>query len=322
MDESLDPPRVSRRVLYVIPSIIAVLAIALSAWWMFVSRQAESAMDLWLKREADVGREWNCENRKIGGYPFRIELECPALSFKAKDGAVAEVNAGRVLAVWQIYQPSLIIVEFDRLMSIAFRSGVTRDLKTKSLRMSLHFDALDLPDRLALVGEGVEMPSLFSSQSTEFHILRGGENAEPNDLRFYLDSQNTAINGLVRNDDKPITILADLRASEGAVLYAHGAGSVIDRWREAGGKLHLNGVKMTRGEGELQMKGAITLDETHRLNGKVDLKANGFADLLEAIGLKMGGFTINAKAMNLPLALDRGRVFLGLLKVGEIGPLY
>lgn len=322
MDEAFDPPRVSRRVLYIVPSIVAVLAIALSGWWMFASRQAASAMDIWLAREKDAGREWNCADRKIGGYPFRIELECGALNFKAKDGGVAEVKAGRVLAVWQIYQPSLIIVDFDRLATLIFRSGVTRELKTKSLRMSLHFDGLDLPDRLALVGEGVDMSAVFSANAFELHILRGGENAEPNDLRLYVESQNTLIEGLKRDDTKTMTIMADARASQGAVLYAHGTGSVLDRWREAGGKLHINGVKMTRGEGELQMKGTLALDETHRLNGKVDLKADGFSDLLDVIGLKAGGFTLNAKAMSLPLSLDRGRMFLGPLKVVEIGPVY
>lgn len=322
MDKAFEPQRVSRRVLYVIPSLVAVLVIALSAWWMVASRQAASAMDQWVQRESEAGRDWDCRDRAIRGYPFRIELECPALNFKVKDGAVASVNAGRVLAVWQIYQPSLIIVEFDRLATLTFRSGVTRELKTSSLRMSLHFDALDLPDRLALVGEQVEMPNVFSSANLELHVLRGGENAEPNDLRFYVESQNTLIKGLKQDDAKPMMIMADARASEGAVLYAHGTGSVLDRWREVGGKLHINGVKMTRGEGELQMKGTLALDETHRLNGKVDLKANGFSDLLDAIGLKAGGFTLNAKSLSLPLALDRGRMFLGPLKVGEIPPLY
>lgn len=322
MDETVGSAQVSRRVLYVIPSIVALLAIALSAWWMFASRQAASTMDQWLAREKEAGREWSCENRTIGGYPFRIELECPSLRFNAKDGAVADVNAGRVLAVWQIYQPSLIIVEFDRAMSIVFRSGVTRDLNTQSLRMSLHFDALDLPDRLALVGESVDMPNVFSSSAFELHIVRGGAESDPNDLRLYGESQNTLIQGLKRDDAKPMTMMADARASEGSVLYAHGHGSVLDRWRAAGGKLHIHGVKMTRGEGELQMKGTLALDETHRLNGKVDVKANGFSDLLDMIGLRTGGFTLNAKSMSLPLALDRGRVFLGPLKVGEIGPLY
>lgn len=320
--QETDSKPVSRTVLYVIPSLIAVLAIALSAWWMFASRQAAVAMDQWLGRESQAGREWNCADRKIGGYPFRIELECPALTFTAKDGAVAEVKAGRVLAVWQIYQPSLIIVEFDRALAFTFRSGEKRELKTKSLRMSLHFDGHDLPDRLALVGEQVEMPTMFSSQALELHLLRGGEASEPNDLRLYIETQNTLIEGLKRDDAKPMTIMADARASEGAVLYMHGTGSVLDRWREAGGKLHINGVKITRGDGDLQMTGTLALDETHRLNGKVDMKANGFSDLLDAIGLKAGGFSLNAKAMSLPLALDLGRIFLGPLKIGEIGPLY
>lgn len=313
---------VSRTVLYVIPLMIAVLAIALSAWWVFASRQAAAAMDQWLARELAAGREWTCKDRIIGGYPFRIELECPALSFKAKDGAVADVKVGRVLAVWQIYQPSLIIVEFDRAMAMTFRSGTTRELKTGSLRMSLHFDTLDLPDRLALVGENVEMPNVFSSNALEFHLVRGVEESEPNDLRLYVETQNTVIEGLKRDDAKPMMIMADARASEGAVLYSHSSGSVLDRWREAGGKLQINGVKITRGEGDLQMKGTLAFDETHRLNGKLDMKANGFSDLLDAIGLQAGGFSLNAKAMSLPLALDRGRIFLGPLKIGEIGPLY
>jgi hypothetical protein len=279
-------------------------------------------MDDWVRHEHEAGRDWTCADRKIGGYPFRIELECGALALTSQDGPVSDIHAGRVLAVWQIYQTNLIIVEFDRAMSIGFRSGAQRELKTKSLRMSLHFDGSNLPDRLALVGEGVDMPDVFSSDSSEIHLVRGDDESAPNDLRLYVEMQNTLIDGLKHDDAKPMTIMADARASDGAVFYGHGAGSLLDRWRDAGGKLYINGVKLTRGEGELQMKGTLALDDTHRLSGRVELKANGFSDLLDAIGLKTGGFSLNAKAMSLPLALDRGKLFLGPLKIGEIGPLY
>ena len=60
--------------------------------------------------EARAGRQWTCQDRRIGGYPFRIEVTCAALTVR-RGGVTASLGATRSVA--QVYQPRHVITEID-----------------------------------------------------------------------------------------------------------------------------------------------------------------------------------------------------------------
>ena len=48
--------------------------------WYYAAGKAEAAIDGWRAREAKAGRIYTCGSQTIGGYPFRIEVNCDKAS--------------------------------------------------------------------------------------------------------------------------------------------------------------------------------------------------------------------------------------------------
>ena len=105
-------PRSSRVWLYA-PFIALVLAAA--AWtgfWFIIRGRVIDAVDTALAKEAGLGRSWDCTDRSVSGFPFRVELRCGALSLSsARWGETVRVQTGPALAVGQIYTPNLVIAQ-------------------------------------------------------------------------------------------------------------------------------------------------------------------------------------------------------------------
>ena len=82
------PPRHSRVWLF---APFVLLALAVAGWstaWFLIRNGTTRAVDDWLAAEAAQGRQWQCIDRTIGGYPFRITVSCDALSLQ-RNGSVA-----------------------------------------------------------------------------------------------------------------------------------------------------------------------------------------------------------------------------------------
>ncbi len=64
--------------------IVALLA-AVAAWsllWSAAARKTGAVLDAWIENESQLGREWTCSKRNIGGYPLDIEVSCIDLQFR------------------------------------------------------------------------------------------------------------------------------------------------------------------------------------------------------------------------------------------------
>ena len=91
-----------------------------SWFWHYAAGKAEVAIDGWRAREAKAGRIYKCGSQSIGGYPFRIEVDCDKASalFRSNQPPV-EIKTGGMLIAAQIYQPDLLITEFQGPLTIA-----------------------------------------------------------------------------------------------------------------------------------------------------------------------------------------------------------
>ena len=102
---------------------LVLFAALIGGWswlWHYTADQAEAAIDGWRAREAKAGRLYTCGSQTIGGYPFRIEVNCDKASalFRSNQPAV-EIKASGILIAAQIYQPDLLISEFHGPLTIA-----------------------------------------------------------------------------------------------------------------------------------------------------------------------------------------------------------
>ena len=56
--------------------LFVVIALLWTGAWFYASATAHTTIDAWRAHEASIGRFYNCGAQDIGGYPFRIEVDC------------------------------------------------------------------------------------------------------------------------------------------------------------------------------------------------------------------------------------------------------
>src|SRR3954454_15449254 len=102
MDQAVIEPetRSSRFWLYTPVILLILIAVAWSVAWHVIRNRAVEALDAWLALEAKAGRQWTCQDRAVGGYPFEISVQCASLSLKQ---GVVTASLGALRSVAQVY---------------------------------------------------------------------------------------------------------------------------------------------------------------------------------------------------------------------------
>jgi len=318
------PKKRSRLGLYVMPAILVLLAISVSIWWVVATRFADSAFDHWLANEASAGRQWSCATRNMAGFPFRIELSCEGLTLVASKGEPRALSIGGFVAVAQIYQPSLILVETHGPMHATLASGQTLSGQWTMMRSSLHFETPSRADRVAWVVEGLTtegtLPFATSTiPHAEFHLRKIPlDSGLPEDSEIAVSVKDAVF----RDTSSPASFDSRLTIKKGVLLMDNPGPAGVEAWRSAGGEVGIDRWDLKRGDQALAITGALSLDETHRLSGKIDFAAKGIGDVLKEIGLNALAGVIGSGSVKLPLAFNKGRLLLGPLKLAELPPLY
>ena len=84
-------PIVPRRRLWpvFVPSgLFLLLAVAWSGFWFYAASHVDEKFDEWRTREAKSGRIYECANRSVAGFPFRMEVNCenPVVTLTSQTG--------------------------------------------------------------------------------------------------------------------------------------------------------------------------------------------------------------------------------------------
>lgn len=316
---------VSRLRLYLAPALLLVLAILLSIGWLFVSRQVEARLDAMISEEATKGRFWSCDNRRVAGYPFRIEIECINARIKDSSPSQNEVRLSRLGAVAQVYDPSLIIIEAQAPLILLSKEQQIASVEWNSLRSSVHISGAQ-PDRLSISGEGVSVKTHLNGQPSnvalahgEFHLRIKPENDRPsNHLEFVAQADGVSSDTM----PGPVAKIEFAGTVEQGIQFLNYKGiESLETWRQAKGKIQLDALKITRGEQNLEVKGTLGLDDQRKPSGQIEVSGKGLEDLFKSQGLsKLTGLqTSNVKV---PLIFTKGLLLLGPFKVAELHPLY
>ncbi len=320
----LSPKKPSRIGLNFVPGLIVVLGLAVSIWWIAATRVADAGFDRWLANEASFGRQWSCASRSMAGYPFRIELRCDGLTMSAEKGELRSVSVGGFLALAQIYNPKLVLVDVNGPMSVRLANGQTASMSWQTMRSSLHFETALKADRASWVVDGLVLETtnpLVSGKlgHAEFHMRKiEGEANGPSDIETVI----TVSGASLRDVQTTGSLDAHVITKKGWLLAENPGASSLENWRASGGEVVIDQWDLKRGEQALALKGSLSLDDSHRLNGKIDFTATGLGETLKESGLSILGGSIGAGSVKLPLTLNKGRVLIGPLKLAEIPPLY
>ncbi|MDB5503050.1 MAG: hypothetical protein JWR89_2952, partial [Tardiphaga sp.] len=105
---------------FIMPVLVVVLAAAWTGFWFYAASKVDEEVDVWRAREAAAGRIYDCNNRSVAGFPFRLEVRCSGVSVallsqtagQAATQAPLTAKLAEILVVAQIYTPKQLIAEF------------------------------------------------------------------------------------------------------------------------------------------------------------------------------------------------------------------
>jgi len=338
------PRRRTRRFWLFAPYILLVtLIVVWSAAWFYVRERVDGEIEARLVREANLGRNWDCADRNIGGYPFRIAISCASLIFTRSDGTTFSLGPTRAVA--QVYQPRHVIIEaagpFRGTDGVAAFEGDWESLQASITELGRGTEqfALDLrAPEITVRGTGT-VPMEASAERVELYLrpapdLAPGTGAVDIVMRAS-DARAPALDRLV-GDDRPARVEIGARTTSLRSLRAGSPRQMAVNWRDAGGTLILEMIDIRKGDAHVQIAGELGLDEALRLQGRIEPSAAGIEDL---VGRLLGGGQQQGNAMMMldalaprdetttgpedlrrfpPLDLRDGRVFMGPIPIPQV----
>jgi hypothetical protein len=333
----------SRKWLYLPFVALLLLALAWTGFWFYARHRVQAEMDLAIQREAERGRAWACPDRRVAGFPFRIELTCAAPRFttQANGGEVSgSVVAVRGLA--QAYDPNHVIFEMTGPLTatVAGRPALTMDWKlarasvratsSRLERLSVEVDA----PRLAVQPTSLVGPFESRADRLEWHVRPGPEGGDTERVDAALRLSRLvapALQALLRSAD-PADAEIDLKLLRFAPIFRGDWREILENWRVAGGTASLEIARIAWGRTRVEVKGPVALDAERRLEGRLDMSLVNADQLLRqfgvggATGALLGGLLGSSpdrdRTMRLPLVLQDGRASVGPIRVGRLEPLY
>ncbi|MBN9061390.1 MAG: hypothetical protein BGP06_21145 [Rhizobiales bacterium 65-9] len=314
------------------PLLLLAVIVLWSGYWFVGSHIAGTAIANWVTRENDNGRRWTCHDQRIGGFPFRFELNCSSVSIE--EGRIT-ASAGPLRAVALAYKPNHVVAELDGPAQATLPSGQSFNVTWLLLRTSAVLSGGRL-ERYDSVIEGFKATQAGAQESAvvaqaanlETH-LRVTPDSPPETPSFdvAIDGKGVAsplIDALVGSND-PGDLMVRATMTRADTIGAGHPVDNIERWRLAGGKLSIAQMKATRGRIALDARGELAIDDQHMIAGRVEGSAAGIDQILgRSGGLLSGLVNLGAPAQGLPFALTfrDGRVMMGPIRLLNLQPLY
>ncbi|HLH12174.1 MAG TPA: DUF2125 domain-containing protein [Methylovirgula sp.] len=352
--EAVSVPKSRWKVLRRIAGALAIALLVALGWtllWRLAARQSERIIDAWIVRERSIGRNWSCPDRKVQGFPFAIEISCAKPAF---DGLIfgehfaGGLNGFNATAV--VYHPSAV--------RIALASPFSVRSDDRRTALDLTWDDLDvvldgLPQniwRVRIKGDRLSLRGNFENAG----LVMGAAGHLSADAAARPDQTDSAYDFTLAVGDAGLPDLDRLLgvslptqiSAQGTLTKARFDPGLdvtqnVDNWRAAGGRLDIVDANLSHGDIKFDAHGSLSLDNAHRLEGKLDTKSRGLEPMLLRLGVNptlvsagallssfiTGDLPSNQKNETADLVVsigfDDGRISIGPVKTSaHVPPLY
>jgi hypothetical protein len=274
--------------------IVFALIAGWTGFWKIAAGKAQETIDGWRARESKAGRIYNCASQSVGGFPFRIEVNCDdASALFSSNQPPLELKTGSLVVMAQVYQPGLLISEFHGPLSIGepgkapdfvvdwkLAQSSVRGTPAAPIRASL---VLDKPtvDRV----KSSDRQSLLRARHIELHgrIAEGSAASQPV-IEIALQLDQASASTLHPAAEQPIdaNIIGVLRG-----LNDFSPKPWPARFREiqaAGGRIDITQARVQQGEILAVGGGSLSLNSNGRLEGQLRVTIAGLDQFLAEIG--------------------------------------
>ncbi len=314
---------------------IVLLGLGWTIGWFFVQGRVEQMLDAQIARLEQEGKIIECQKKSVGGYPFRIVVDCPGFLFN-DIGSGFGFNFKSVKTAAQVYQPGKIVAEMHPVGSLNLPQQGLMAVDWNSLRASV-FATLQGVERFSLLGKEMQIvPVNNELAAASFgEIQLHGRKSEENDVQLAIRASN-ATSKLALWPDFDL----EMYFSFSAVYKQLMAGKMFDEiGRISGLKGELEkAVFSPKDAGKVTMSGPFSVNENGLVSGRFDLVASDVPALIEALAksnplfqqeVRNLGTMLSSVAqrnadgsMSIVLVLDKGQVNFGLIPVGFFPPVY
>src|SRR6185437_13305249 len=285
--------RTGRRYTILLFTIFALVA-GWTGFWKFAAGKAQQTIEGWRAREAKAGRLYACASETIGGFPFRIEVNCNQASalFRSNRPPI-ELKADNLVVVAQVYQPGLLISEYHGPLTIG-EPGKSPDIVANwTLAQSSVRGTPAAPERVSLVFDsptidrksGDVRQNLLHAAHLEIHgRMAEGSAASRPVIEVALQVDRAIAPSLHPALAQPInaSVTAMLR---GLKDFAPKPWPV--RFREiqaADGSIDIKQARVQQGDIIAVGSGTLSLNAEGRLEGQLRVTMTGLEQFLATIG--------------------------------------
>lgn len=271
-------------------------ALGWSIFWALARSKAESALEEWVAREATAGRRWTCGDRQFAGYPLNIEIRCELLAFSGEIAGrptIARMKYATVVA--PLTAPRRVNIEAAGPFE-AERDGRRFNLDWSRLKIYVR----GLPERVErvtlsgeqmrfVVGAPDDRPIEGTIARVHSHLRRDQAlPGAPSTIETGLAGVASADLDRLAGDAAPAQIAAVLSVSQSDKLARGSIPERLELWRQAGGRLQLGLLAIQKGDAAVQADGGLGLDQSHRLDGKIDLRLRQAGRIALNLGVDAG----------------------------------
>ncbi len=339
--------RASRWGLY-LPFVLLVLVIGgWSAFWYVARGLVGSGLDSAIADARQRGDSWTCVNRRISGYPFRLEVRCDDVTLtRSQTVGVVNLSTGPVLIIGQPHTPSHLIAQADGplrgVMADGSRFEARWDLAEASRRTqggALERLSLDLRKPVVTVTNPQGAVSTVSAAALEAHLRRNPTRPDPDMARDLFIRVGQIVSGdldAVLGDSNPSDLDVQLTTTR-ANIFDHGlTPATFEAWRQASGRIEVSRIALKKGVKQIEARGELQLDDARRPAGRIEPSA---ANIDQFFGIRLRGGAMDlASALSgrapapgagglrpLPnLTISNGRISLGPIRLplAALQPLY
>jgi len=337
--------------------LVLVAAATWSIAWYYIADEAEIRIAAAIDDASGRGVTLDCDDRVIGGYPFRIEFRCTGAQLIVEDdkGQIT-VRSQSLLGVALAYDLNQIIVELQGPTLIdTFKLGGVRQkfaIATKTARASFEFDGTDI-SAVSILATGVaaDIPPLgllnmsqvsrVAADRAILHARRAGDAAL--DVAFTVDKFQL-VGELAQSWFEAPELVAEQMDFLGQFTQvdfapADAGENAVIAWQGRGGQLKIQRLKVETpaldfeisGIGKLNTSGEVIGNFTG-IFGKLDrlieeLKRRGVLNddsatlAAGAVGLLARPVKGSTK-MQLPVSVTDGEVYIGPIKSMVLPPLF
>jgi hypothetical protein len=285
--------------LFFMPVLVLVAAVAWSAFWFYAASEVGVRTDAWRAQEAKAGRVYDCGNRSVAGFPFRLEVRCTDASVALVSqtaGAQAPFIArlGEILVVAQIYDPKLMIAEFKAPATIADRGAQPSLMVNWKTARSSVVGLPAVPQRASLVFEEPAIDRINPSTQTplaraahvELHGRLAGESTSENPvIETVLEIRGGSVQEVHPLLTAPFDVDVRTRLTG---LKDISPKPWPQRFRElqaAGGHVEIVQSRIQQGDLVAVSAGTLSLNANGRIEGELQMTVAGIEKIVPALGI-------------------------------------